>query len=60
MDPKTAPPTAAPMIDPGDGAVTIKVGIVDEFDEGDRLALIVVMFGLELSPGVVGDEFAIV
>lgn len=40
--------------------VTIKVGIVDEFDEGDRLALIVVMFGLELSPGVVGDEFAIV
>lgn len=57
MDPKTAPPTAAPMIDPGDGAVTIKVGIVDEFDEGDRL---VVMFGLELSPGVVGDEFAIV
>lgn len=40
--------------------VTIKVWIVDEFDEGDRLALIVVMFGLELSPGVVGDEFAIV
>lgn len=97
MDPKTAPPNAAPMTDPDEGAwlsedkelfctksehsvhsghsrvvtdddivvehlgqsVAIKVGIVDEFDEVDGLVLVVVVYGLELSPVIVGDEFAI-
>lgn len=35
------------------------IGIVDEFDEGDGLAVLVVVYGLELSPCVVGDEFSI-
>lgn len=40
--------------------VIIKVWIVDEFDEGDRFVLIVVMFGFEFFLGVVGDVFVIV
>lgn len=39
--------------------VAIKVGIVDEFDEVDGLVLVVVVYGLELSPVIVGEEFAI-
>lgn len=58
MDPRTAPPSVAPMIDPGEGTAVTKVGqllvSVDEFLEGDGLVLVVVC---GLSVYVVEDAF---